>query len=290
MLCLPLLCTALCILVPDHASQLLAGDSMGYAKWLMKEKDYFRAISEYKRILFETDDTTTRFHCLMQIAKAYYRSNKYRPSIQYLSRALGDPEASAEVKWTANLYLGLDYYEMKTPVLANQYFRAASELDTTGLPDLYLSLLVAGGGAWCMAGSSYAAIARSHTGTEIGIVARELAELSYRGDSIDYRSPALAAVFSSLFPGSGQIYCDHYYDGMQAFLYVGGFALASYAAYRYDRDLNNNYVSTYAALSVTSVFYIGNILGAMKTAEYRNLKLKQKHLQVMRERLLSLEP
>ena len=77
---------------------------------------------------------------------------------------------------------------------------------------------------------------------------------------------------------------------MQAFLYVGGFALASYAAYRYDRDLNNNYVSTYAALSVTSVFYIGNILGAMKTAEYRNLKLKQKHLQVMRERLLSLEP
>jgi len=287
---LPSLFILLCLFVLISPSRLSAGGNADYAQWLMNEKDYFRAISEYKRVLFDADDPEIRIHCKLQIAKAYYRSNKYRSSIQYMSRVLNDPRARDSVKSKAKLYLGLDYYGMKTPVLARQYFLGAAEYDTTGLPDIYLSLLRAESGDWSEAGSSYLEIAERRKGTEIAVIARELAELSYCGDSISYRNPGLAAIFSALIPGSGQFYCNHYYDGIQALIYVGAFTLASYAAYRYDRDINDNYVSTYATLSIASIFYIGNIVGAMKTAEYRNLKLKQKHLRIMRQKAFLLEP
>lgn len=81
----------------------------------------------------------------------------------------------------------------------------------------------------------------------------------------------------------------HYYDGLQALAFVSAFVLASYAAYRYDRDLNTNYLSTYAAISVTALFHLGNIIGAERTARYYNYRQRSDFMRDIRRKALSIE-
>ena len=109
------------------------------------------------------------------------------------------------------------------------------------------------------------------------------------GDNIYRKNQYFATILSSILPGSGQFYCHHYYDGIQAFIYVGAFAFGTYTSYRYDKNFNTNYFSTIATASITGLFHIGNIIGAQRTAGYYNLKQKQKFLDSIRIKVFSID-
>ena len=47
-----------------------------FADALMRQGDYFRAITEYKRTLFESDDPELRRRCTLRIGRAYRKSMK----------------------------------------------------------------------------------------------------------------------------------------------------------------------------------------------------------------------
>ena len=255
----------------------------------MKDNDYFRAISVYKQILFFSDDIDTKNFCLLQISKAYFKSNNYNGSIKFLSRLLNQSIISNDFLSTAQIYLGLNYYGLKVYPIAENYLKQASSKDTTGFSSYYLALLDVEKSNWNSASEKYKDIHRQYSQKQIGVLSEQLSKEVLEGNNINKKSPFFASFISTILPGFGQFYCNHYYDGIQAFIYVSAFSFVTYASYRYDKEFNTNYLSTIAASSITGLFHIGNIIGAQRTASYYNLKQKQNFLDSIRIKVFSID-
>lgn len=268
---------------------ILAQSEMEYADWLFSEQDYFRAISEYKKLFFYTEDIDTKNECLLKISKCYLKSNKFKSSIKYSSILLNQPNLSVQQINTANIFIGLSYYGLKLFSMAEDYFKKAENSDTTGFSLFYLALIDAEKSKYKEASFKYLNVYQNYPNSKLAGLSKQLSSDLLEGYKIKTKNSYLAALLSTIIPGSGQIYCNHYYDGLQAFLYVTAFAFATYASYRYDDKFSDNYVNTYLAISITSLFHIGNIIGAQRTASYYNLKHRQNFLNQIREKAFSID-
>lgn len=264
-------------------------EQLRFAEYLMQDRDYFRAITTLKEVLFLNDTPATRQYCLYEIATAYQKSNRFRASIRYLSRLFNEPEVTPEFLNKGRIRLGLNYYGMRVFAQSQHAFNQATPGDSTGIALTYLALLEAERGNWITSSSYFGQAAAVAPDSDLGQVTRELEGKVLSGEQLSSRSPTLAAVMSAILPGSGQFYCGHAFDGIQAFLYVGAFSLASYMTYRYDRDINDNYVATYATLSATALFHSANIIGAYRTAGYYNLRRREVFMDGVRINVFSVD-
>jgi len=86
------------------------------------------------------------------------------------------------------------------------------------------------------------------------------------------RSPALAATFSALVPGSGQLYSGHTYDAAQAFGLTTVLGYGAYASWRHELDAGapTQYVLPVVATLVAGAFYAANVRGAHASAKRFN--------------------
>jgi tetratricopeptide (TPR) repeat protein len=265
-----------------------AQSELEFAEELMRQKDYFRAISEFKRLHFYSDDSLTKSKALLGIGRAYYLSRKYKSSIFYLTRLLNSRESALLFKSQANLYLGLNYYKMKVYPMSLDFLNRSASLDQSGKPDLVLALLEAERGKWVSSSNNFGKLSEQFKGDPVGDIAGELTEYVLKGQTLKRKSSFAAGLFSAVIPGSGQFYSDHHYDALLSFFYVGFFAYASYLAYQYDKSEDQGYTNTVISVGITSFFYVGNILGATKTAAYHNMRQRQSFLDHARSRVLSL--
>jgi hypothetical protein len=263
-----------------------AQSGVDYAEHLLSEHDYFRAVSEFKKMLYFAPDESTRIACLYGIARGYLGSGNHNTSLQYSARFLDKPTLTGQQRTDGFILMGLGYYGIRAIPSAETAFARAGETDTSGRSALMAALLKAEMRDWTAASSRFKAVAEAHPGAKAGGLADSLSKAMLRGAELPSRSPFLAACMSALLPGSGQIYSGHFYDGVQAFLFVGAFSLASYAAYRYDDRVNNNYLMTIGMSAVAALFHAANIFGAFKTAEYKTARIREDFLAEMRKAVL----
>jgi len=87
------------------------------------------------------------------------------------------------------------------------------------------------------------------------------------------KSPLVAGILSMIIPGSGQIYSDHYWDGFQALFTLNILYYITDIAYKYDSNRRGPYINTISLAGITALFHFSNVLGAKKTAKYRNYKI-----------------
>jgi tetratricopeptide (TPR) repeat protein len=257
------------------AVNTFAQSSMEYADYLMNEKDYFRAISEYKRILYYADDIETKNECLLKISKSYLKSNQFKSSIRFSSRLLNQPKINIFQINKANTYIGLSYYGLRVFPIAEDYFKKSISSDKNDFSSFYLALLDVERGNYLEARKRYIILQKNTLIPELSIASEKLSNEVLNGLIIKRKNSFVSTFLSAIFPGSGQVYCEHYYDGIQAFAYVGVFSFATYASYKYDKKFNVNFYNTIIASSITALFHIGNIIGANRTASYYNMKQKQ---------------
>jgi tetratricopeptide (TPR) repeat protein len=262
-------------------------NDLGYAKSLMLDNDYFRAISVYKEIEYNNDNDSIKTYCRLQIAKAFFKSEKYKSSIQYLSRVLNQPTASLKDKQKANINMGIAYYKLKVFPLALNCFTQTN--DSSGYAMFYSALIDIETENTDSALSKYRYLTKPEFDLQLREKSSQLATIVQNSNTGQRKSPFTAAAMSTIIPGSGQIYCKHYYDAMQAFLFVSSFAFASSLAYRYDHSQNTGYATTYIALSITAMFHFGNIIGASRTAKYNNYRAKEAYMSQFRDTTLSID-
>lgn len=100
----------------------------------------------------------------------------------------------------------------------------------------------------------------------------DLLELAKAGDERTGKSPALAALLSSVVPGAGKIYSGRLGDGIFSLLL---FSFTAWEAYTgFDEDGASSVKGwTFAALS--SFFYMGNIYGSYAAAKIHNDRVDQ---------------
>lgn len=108
-------------------------------------------------------------------------------------------------------------------------------------------------------------------------------------ESLDRKNAWLAAGFSTVLPGAGQIYAGHTVDGITALFFNGMFLGSALVMY----DLENRSDSAHIGSGVFGVlglvFYLANISGAYQTAHRYNAYQERRFQQDVREAFFHLD-
>mgnify|MGYP003632909533 CR=1 FL=1 len=88
------------------------------------------------------------------------------------------------------------------------------------------------------------------------------------------KSPGLAAIMSTIVPGSGKLYTGDWKDGLVALLFVGSTAWQAQRAFQRQGVES---VRGWIFASISLGFHVGNIFGSHKSAKLINLKKDEFH-------------
>ena len=204
--------------------------TIGFARDLEREGDYYRALSEYKRAYYELPDTGAysmlKDEVAYSIVKLSERLSLYETARLYLDR-IGDKDTRRY-----KLQDGLWYFLQKDYKHARKIWSFSDTLS-----------------AW----------------TYLKEGNFKKAEEVFGKIKPEHRSPLLAAFLSSIVPGLGKVYAGRLYDGLYAFVINAGSFFLVYDAQRHKRR-----PELYAYSAISLFFYSGNVYGSYIQAKKFN--------------------
>jgi len=263
-----------------HAEEnaiLLTGDvQLRMADAFMKEGEYFRAITEYKKYLILFPDSGRADYASFGIGMAYYKGEEYRDAARSFSSMREKYPESAHAL-PARYHEGFSRWKLK------EYEAARVTLET-----LAEDHPESGYAPRALAASSLVALDEdkpdvSRAGLErfvdrypghpgAGNVKEALALLDRYRD-LPQKSTVLAGFLSAVLPGSGYMYAEHYGDGVTAFLINGLFIAGAATGFHQE-----NYAVGAIVAGVGLPFYFGNIYGSANAARKWNLGVRNEYL------------
>ena len=253
---------------------------LGYANSLVAQRDYYRGISVLKQAAYFADDPKTKALCIFKIGEAYQKSRKYKSSVGYLERYIAYAAADT-LRYRAQMYLGASYLQLGRYDKAVASFSLAERMKNDGAGLVWAAYSSIQQGEFAASSHILRSIVEDREGDAIALGSQEiLREIATYRDS--RRSARSASILSTLCPGLGQLYTRHYYDGAQAFILVNSFAYMTYASFRLGTLDEQSHLATALSAAVTGMFYYANILGAGRTAAYRNQRKLDHSLKQIR--------
>ena len=237
------------------------------------EGDYYRAITEYKKLTFLFPDSERLSEAFYQIGMAYYKGKDYKSAVNSFAKVRKAYTASNYS--SAAFYEGLSYSKLGLPDKAALSFERARLFDENH-PDaanaqLGLSLNALEKDSVAVSRAKLDEFLASYPEDERVPGVKASFGLLDEYESQPRKSPALAGTMSAVIPGSGQMYAEHYKDGLMAFVVNGLFVAATVTAL--DDD---NYALAAIVGGVGLPFYVGNIYGAANASRKWNLSLARK--------------
>ncbi len=250
---------------PPSAGEDPAADvppALRFAEHLYSERDFYRAITEYKRFLFEHPDSGRAGWVRLRIGQSYLAGRKYEAA-RALFAGLRDSAPDGELRGAA--------------ALARSFYLDGRLQQSLGvLEDLLPASSDASfhGAAWYLAGcahlragsldSARAAFGLIRANHDLAERAGLLLARIHEGEDLPEKSPALAGLLS-IVPGMGHFYLEEYSTGLTALAWNGMFGYATYEAFRHRKW---GVGVLLAALEL--LWYSGTIYGAVSGAERHN--------------------
>ena len=246
--------------------QMALGDAF------LAEGDYYRAVTEYKKLTILFPDSDRLPEALYNIGISYYRGKDFESAVKSFAKVRQTYAATHFSN--AAFYEGLSYRKL------GRYDAAALAFERSRLFDekhpaaanaqlgLSLNALEQDDVSGCRAELEDFLV--NHPEDDRAPAVKKSFILLDEYEAVPLKSPFLAGTLSALLPGSGQVYAEHYKDGVMAFLVNGLFITGTIVAL--DAE---NYALAAIAGGVGLPFYIGNIYGAANTARKWNLSLKK---------------
>lgn len=239
----------------------------------MAEGDYYRAITEYKKLTFLFPDSERLSEAFYQIGMAYYKGKDYKSAVNSFAKVRKAYTASNYS--SAAFYEGLSYSKLGLSDKAAFPFERARLFDESH-PDaanaqLGLSLNALEKDSVADSRAKLDEFLASYPEDERVPGVKASFGLLDEYESQPRKSPALAGTMSAVIPGSGQMYAEHYKDGLMAFVVNGLFVAGTVTAL--DDD---NYALAAIVGGVGLPFYVGNIYGAANASRKWNLSLARK--------------
>ena len=259
---------------PDDKGILLTEEiQLKTADVFMEEREYYRAITEYKRFLILFPDSEKADYALFKTGMAYYRGEEYEPSLQSFS-ILGEKYKTSLYLPEATYYEGLSYWKIKDLEKARSSFDTLAEVFPRS--EFAPLALVAASLVTFEEENVTASMKRLEWLTDRypeypGLKnAKEAMTLIDQYPRLPEKSETLAAIMSAVLPGSGYIYADHVGDGITAFIINTLFITGTIVAIHEEN---------YAVAGIVGViglpFYVGNIYGSANAAKKWNLSVKR---------------
>jgi tetratricopeptide (TPR) repeat protein len=239
----------------------------------MAEGDYYRAVTEYKKLTILFPESERLVEAFYQIGMAYYRGKDYKTAVKDFAK-VRQIYASSYFS-SAAFYEGLSYEKLGRHDAAALAFERSRLFDENH-PDarnaqlgLSLNALEKNDTAGCRVELEDFLVNYPQDERVPGV--RESFTLLDEYETKSQKSPALAGTMSAVIPGSGQMYAEHYKDGLMAFVVNGLFIAGTIAAI--DDD---NYALAAIVGGIGVPFYVGNIYGAANATRKWNLSLSRK--------------
>jgi tetratricopeptide (TPR) repeat protein len=236
-----------------------------FAEQLMREGEYFRAITEYRRFLFYYPDDPRCAMAYFSIGLAFYRGESYRDALQVF-REVAQRYPSTAYGKQAWLWQGESFARLGQYAAAEQLYIEITEHfphDALGQQARYQR-------AWILLSRRQwrdAAIQFQQVVPESDLYqsAQLLAREALVGEHLPMKSPVLAGILSGLLPGSGQLYNGRLGDALLAFFLNGLFVVGAVEA------VHNNKPAIAGILSFFEAgWYTGNVYGAVNGAHKYN--------------------
>jgi hypothetical protein len=219
-----------------------------YATFLYRSGEFYRAITEYKRLIhfFPVSEYTP--NAIMQIGRSYMAGGELEMAIGYWENL----DASVALKENRDVLLGFSYldkdqlkvYSLREPSI-EKGIEQLSQLPTTGagFPEINNFL-----NDW------------------------------QAKPEPDYKIPWLAGSMSAIIPGSGSMYTGRYTEGFYAFFMTALFAIATIEAIHQDEKSLSLVLGSF-----TIAFYGGNIYTAINSAYKVNDQMDTEYLYDLRQ-------
>ena len=249
-----------------------------FAHMLRDEQDYYRAITEYRRLLFHFPRTRHAAAARKAVAACYVAAERWDDAEGWLTEVEGRAAGTALGRWAAFAKAGARLAAGRFEGAAAAYDEFLSDYPKSAEADearwrKAWSLLLAH--RFELAEAAFLAIAAPSPHAE---AARALAGESRRLAGRRRKSPLRAGVLG-LVPGLGHVYCGRHKDGLVALAVNGLLGWGSASAFAKGAKAAG------VALGLFGTnFYLGSIFGATNWAHRTNRARAQRALDRLRER------
>jgi len=238
----------------------------------MDEREYYRAITEYKKFLILFPDSDKADYALFKIGMAYYHGEEYEVSARTLANLRKKyPESTYAPE--AQYFEGLGYWKLKKYADAKTALEevVASYPDSDHAPLALVadSMLALDQDNVNASRQDMEKMIAAYPDYPASMRAKETFGLFDQYQDLPKKSEILAGIMSAVVPGSGYIYAEHYGDGITAFL-INALAIAGTVTAVY----NENYAVAAIVGGVGLPFYIGNIYGSANAAKKWNIAVR----------------
>jgi tetratricopeptide (TPR) repeat protein len=275
----PLLCGMLLCSHAVFAGELPAEKMLSFADHLFEQGDYYRAITEYERVIFFYPDHPQAKTARFQIAYSYFKGEKFDQAIARF-RALAGDYRDEELGRKALFMVSEAYYHKRDYGRAADVFTAFIE----AYPDdpradaarLKIGWSYLRQGNWMEAAGEFQKLP---AGSPLREQAEGLAEESKNYPDLPKKSPSLAGGLSAVLPGAGQLYVGRPGDAAVSFLLNGVFILATVEAFQHHNNAAGGIL-----LFFESGWYLGNVYNAVSSAHKYNRKSEQRFMEDLQNR------
>ena len=261
-----ILLICLSIVAENQELTLTDRNIYSYGKSLMEEGDYYRAIGEFKRLIYYFPRSSLVDSANFLIGLSYYKAGRFNESYSVFENFAKSKEDKKDpLFYSAVLYMGKSKLKDGSLNRAKDIFLYISSEPITDTSIIYetnkyliLSNLL-------LKDFNKARIALKSS--KLRRKERyNLIELIEMGEALPKKSLILATAMSTVIPGTGQIYSGRYVDGLISL------AFNSYNAYALITLLKKNasVSKILMQLSISIPFYLGNIYGAALAAHKYN--------------------
>lgn len=230
------------------------------------EGDYFRAITEYKRYIYQSDDGDEVLYAQKKILSSFKKAGRFEDGLEFITIFSNSSYRNTE--------RGKLYLLMGDRMNARTLFESI-QTDTARI----------------LAGWSYIEetdwknsqkeLQRIPNTSDLFHTSSMLIQYSKNADrDIKKKNPLFSGVLSAIIPGTGRFYTGRTGDGIFSFITVAIPSIASYIYWRNDRKR-----AASIALGIASVFYLGDIYGSVVSAHEFNRFQSSQYIEKLDKQL-----
>jgi len=231
---------------------------MDFAEFLFSEGDYFRAVTELKRELYEnpSSDSVKIFNL---IASCHIMTGDLDKAAEYSSRFASN-DSDSRFNYLLSRFLCRDFASIDS---------TSAEGDSLSMTIKHLSLIFQG----------------KFPSEDTLLLGAEEMEIYLGYSGIKKKNPYLALFLSALLPGAGRFYAERSGDGIFSLMTVLTPAAAA-AYYYFYTDFKPG---LYASAGAFAAFYAGELYGAYNSASiYHKNKTEEYYKKVLLDYSASL--
>jgi len=246
------------------------------AENLFKEKNYFNAITEYKRLIFFDSKKEFSFKANFKIAESYFGGAKLDDAVKYFSIASYNSKNENEY---CDTQIQLIRCNILRGTISNSFLIIERLNNDSRFKNKKDELIYWRGWTnifnddWKKASENFKSIDEKF-----------LAEFCDSINSKKY-SPNFAKVISFLIPGAGQFYTGKYLSGIMSLAWNLGFGYLSATSFLDERIFDG-----FIHLNLLARFYRGNIQNVERFANEKNLKIRNDALNFLQNNFEGKKP